>query len=253
MDPRGNTLIHQYFGSITAASRSFIFAGISNISIFIRPSPSDDLVSCRNALFLTNPFDDRTRLISTMGKRVSDACTWVTQQETYIEWEESRTSPVLWLSAGPDKGKTTLSIYLTEQLEQRQKQVVYFFCVNSDETRNSATAAMRSILWQITEKQPQLTHHLLKDLGSEQRRRASLLSVETLWRLFETVCNDPDFDPVVCVIDGLDKCDEDSIQRLATRIVDHAAKQTPSPCKMIIVSRPIEILERSMAARIKLD
>lgn len=119
--------------------------------------------ACRDALFLTNPRDDRAGLISTKGKRVDGSCQWIEENPTYKAWLQSDT-PLLWICGGPGKGKTMLSIYLTQQLEKKkEKDVIWFFCIDGDEKRNSATALMRSLLRQITEKQPKLSQHLFED------------------------------------------------------------------------------------------
>jgi hypothetical protein len=76
---------------------------------------------CLNALWqtsprLTDPREDRKSLIDTKGERVSGTCKWIKSNATYLSWLRSR-SQLLWLSGGPGKGKTMLSIFLAEELE----------------------------------------------------------------------------------------------------------------------------------------
>jgi hypothetical protein len=72
---------------------------------------------CLAALFLTDPYIDRSELTTAKGPRVQGTCQWITTNETYASWLASQ-SQFLWLSDGPGKGKTMLSIFLTEELEK---------------------------------------------------------------------------------------------------------------------------------------
>src|SRR5271156_2281700 len=104
---------------------------------------------CRAELFLTDPLDDRAELITAKGQRVPGTCQWITTNKTYASWLASR-SQLLWLSGGPGKGKTMLSIFLTEELEKIAAQsqdaiLAYFFCDNRNNTRNTAVAILRGL------------------------------------------------------------------------------------------------------------
>jgi hypothetical protein len=48
---------------------------------------------------------------------------------------------LLWISGGPGKGKTMLSIFLTEELEKMENaELLFYFCNHQDEKRNIAVA-----------------------------------------------------------------------------------------------------------------
>lgn len=79
-------------------------------------------VACRNAIFLTDPHVDRESVISAKGTRVAGTCEWITHNKSYRTWLNSDgnggTPCLLWISGGPGKGKTMLSVFLTEELER---------------------------------------------------------------------------------------------------------------------------------------
>ena len=75
-------------------------------------------VRCRNALSLTDPVVDRERIKTTKGQRVTGTCEWIREDNTYRCWLNGDVN-LLWICGGPGKGKTMLSIFLTEELEQR--------------------------------------------------------------------------------------------------------------------------------------
>lgn len=169
------------------------------------------------ALFLTDPLDDRDRLIQVKGSRVEGTCEWIKTNELYNSWRCSR-SQLLWVSGGPGKGKTMLSIYLAEELERYVKEsqdalFVQYFCDNKDERRNTAVAILRGLIWQLLKRRPQLKNHILPSF--EDRDTSQLVtSFESLWRIFETMARDPVLGLAYCVLDGLDECDEASLEWL---------------------------------------
>ena len=90
---------------------------------------------------------------------------------------------MLWISGGPGKGKTMISIYLTEELEgvaadaetadAEEAIVIYFFCSSEDSKRNTAAAVLRGLLWQLTGKRPELTNILLTYFERPEEERRS--------------------------------------------------------------------------------
>jgi ankyrin repeat protein len=151
-----------------------------------------------------------------------------------------------------------LSVSLVEELEKKQP-VMSYFCTNEDERRSNASVVLRSLLWQMTSIHPDLAHNLLRHLGAEEsdspgRMQASLSSVETLWITFSTICRDPRISRLSFVLDGLDECDQDSRDWLASKLYGLDAEsgaQNIHPPKIIIVSRYIQRLR--MCDKIQLD
>jgi Cdc6-like AAA superfamily ATPase len=77
----------------------------------------DETQACLSALFLTDPRDDREKLVHIKGPRVEGTCEWIKSNVLYDSWIHSH-SQLLWLSGGPGKGKTMLSVFLAEELER---------------------------------------------------------------------------------------------------------------------------------------
>ncbi|MCJ1270547.1 hypothetical protein MMC22_010444 [Lobaria immixta] len=193
-------------------------------------SIKDEAEACLRALFLTDPMDDREQLIQAKGSRVDDTCDWIKSNELYHSWLHSH-SQLLWISGGPGKGKTMLSIFLAEELERtaknsQDKLFLQYFC--DKRTRNESLFA-----------------------GS---------SFETLWKIFENMVHDPALGTTYCVLDGLDECDEASLEVFLRKLAAlFSVKTNESPVchlNLIIVSRDLpdfipELLSRF--PRIRLD
>ena len=112
---------------------------------------SDDAESCMAALFLTDPSDDRQRIIDAKGSRANGTCEWIQGNTLYRDWFHSD-SRLLWLSGGPGKGKTMISIFLTEEIEKFTKnspdvKLLIYFCDNRDNKRNTATSIIRGLIF----------------------------------------------------------------------------------------------------------
>lgn len=215
------------------------------------------IADCRSALFLTDPDVDRETLITAKGRRVPGTCEWIREDPNYQQWLDG-TRQLLWICGSPGKGKTMLSVFLVEELKQKQS-VMSYFCTSGDANRNNATAVLRSLLWQITKIHLDLAQHFLTHLGageSDAARRieASLSSVEALWMTFTTICRDPKVSEIAFILDGLDECDQESRDWLASKFYSLDAEsdiQNTHPPKIIVVSRYIPRLR--LCNKLRLD
>ena len=134
-----------------------------------------------------------------------------------------------------------LSIYLTQHLALTH-QVIYFFCQADDETRRSAPHVLRSLIWQLATQLPACAHQLPHYLFPSQDKQAVLDSRESLWSLFKKMLSDLGSSVVLCLLDGLDECDDDTQRWLASKLMNTcimpASDASTYNLGMIIVSRP---------------
>jgi hypothetical protein len=224
--------------------------------------------ACRNALFLTDPHVDRERLISAKGTRVKGTCEWITHDASYRAWLSSNSdgsnndnTRLLWISGGPGKGKTMMSVFLTEELERQtvsipNAELAFFFCSAQDEKRNTAVAVLRGLVHQIIAKRPQLVKHALPYFETPERTQQTLSSLETLWLIFSKLIANAELGTIFCVLDGLDECGESTLKVLLPRIISlltgESSSSTKGTLKLAIISRDIPGL-RGCTARVRLD
>jgi hypothetical protein len=101
-------------------------------------------------------------------------------------------SNLLWIRGGPGKGKTMMSVYLTEAIaSEKCRSLAYYFCIGQEMKQNNASAVLRGILWQITEHHPDLMQHVLPYFDPSERGSATISSEETLWILLAEICPMP--------------------------------------------------------------
>ena len=211
----------------------------------------------KSALFLTDARIDRQGLIHTKGDRVRGTCEWIRADAVYQDWLEGD-SPMVWISGGPGRGKTMLSIFLTAELETNpppNAQLMYYFCTAADENRSSATCVLRSLLYQLLALYPHHAAHFLEHFRTAEELQKSVNYREALWSCLSDCLQDSSLAVTYCVLDGLDECDAESRQWLVTRFErmmrSIRARNGTASFRLVIVSRDISGLQR--CPRIKLD
>ncbi|QYS98943.1 NACHT domain-containing protein [Trichoderma simmonsii] len=221
-------------------------------------TPQSKSDACRNVLFLADPIVDRESLKSTKGRRTVGTCEWIRDNETYQSWLDGGVQ-CLWITGGPGKGKTMLSIFLTEELEKRTQEskatefLVFFFCT-PDEKHSSAVSILRGLAYQLIRFRPNLASHILSDFESAQKTQETLNSPNALWMVLEKLLQAPDLGTVFCVLDGLDECDEESSSLLIDKFYEYffeSSRPSGVQFKLAIVSRKIDLLDAF--PQVKLD
>ena len=158
-----------------------------------------------------------------------------------------------------------LSIFLAEELERTAKDsqdvlFLQYFCDNKDEKRNTAVAIIRGMMFQLLLLRPKFIDHILPSFQIQKESLFASSSFETLWTIFETILRDPALGTVYCVLDGLDECDEASLEVLLSKLKalfsTEFGKSLACHLNLIVVSRDLpdfipEIL--SSFPRIRLD
>lgn len=237
-------------GYAAAAAAAYAKELLSLIPRIPRPEPlvsvTDSIVSAvLDALLLTRPEVDRSSLIALKGRRVRGTCEWITQHPSFEQWLKSAESSVLWVSGGPGKGKTMLSIYITEELQpvidSSQGLLLYYFCSNRDKSRNSALTLMRGVLYQWLSLRPQLAKHIWSYFDGVETTKYTLSNFVCLWRLFMTLLRRDRSSQVVLLVDGLDECEEDSLRQFLDSLNEYMVDIKGQPAthlKAIILSRP---------------
>lgn len=215
------------------------------------------------AIFLTDPLIDRASLISAKGDRVNGTCEWIRENAVFKSWLVQHGEPLLWICGGPGKGKTMLSIYLTEELEACTgtllggSNLIFYFCTHENDKRNTATAILKSLIYQIIEKKPALFRTVQNSFETQQKTDYTLSSPEALWTVFQTLTNSPELGFFFCVVDGLDECDTESIKFLVAKVSRHFTNNdNPSLSpgfRLVVVSREIHLLKGLPTIRLDPD
>lgn len=153
-----------------------------------------------------------------------------------------------------------LSVFLTEELERHAQEntdsvLLFYFCTHQNEKRNSASAILRSLIYQLLTKNRSLYSLISSYFEDEKKTEATLTSLDALWLVLETLLRAPKAGAVLCVLDGLDECDDVSQKFIASKFSDFShsgnTESYDREFTPIVVSRPIPGLDTFN--QIKLD
>lgn len=220
-------------------------------------SEEEKYQQCRDALFLTDQRIVREHLIDTKGQRVAGTCEWITENEHYRSWLSCE-KQLLWISGGPGKGKTMLSIFLTKELEKvtehkKDATLLYFFCSHQDSRLNSAVAILRGLLYQIITKHPHLIKHVAPHFDGPNTIHNTVSSAAALWITLERCLQDTATGTIFCILDGLDECE--GISSLVAKFVNLSSRRDSSTIaerfQLAVSSRDVSGL--AGFTRLKLD
>jgi ankyrin repeat protein len=145
-----------------------------------------------------------------------------------------------------------ISIFLTEELDKITAQsqdamLAYFFFDNKDNKRNTAASMLRGLIFQLIQQRSTLLEHILPVFKIQKETLFSNSSFESLWRIFESMVRDLSIDSVFCVLDGIDECDENSLEMLTKKLRGFFS-ESPTALKLIAVSRKLpDCIPRAMS------
>ncbi|KAJ5765753.1 Pfs NACHT and Ankyrin domain protein [Penicillium odoratum] len=181
------------------------------------------------------------------GGPTPGTCEWVLRTEELTAWlgsgptvgPESQPTQVLWLYGNPGTGKSTIALYLTEQLSATfsntdGKMLAYFFCDSAFDTRKTATSVVKGLLYQLVQQNEELRNHLLSKYHT--RGEELFTSFDDLWDIFMTMVADENTGRKYCIIDALDECDRESQDTLLQQLEETFKCPNVSPNARILVT-----------------
>lgn len=203
---------------------------------------SEEELACLRCLYLSNYAGHKSQ----NPPRVEGTCTWLLQHEKYQIWCASKGSSLLWFSADPGCGKSVFCSFLVDHLQGPDSQaslpatICYFFCKDLKEQK-VGTAALCGILHQLFATKRFLVKHAMADFVDKGSKVTE--EFETLWRILLSASADPRAGTIICIIDGLDECEEASkgklIAALAEQFPNGQAKGShQAALKIFVASRP---------------
>lgn len=178
--------------------------------------------------------------------RVPDTCLWVLSHPHFCDWLSGQQPPLLWISADPGCGKSVLCRSLIDQelFGGWQGSVCYFFFKDNGE-QDSLTTALCAILHQLFNQQPHLLHHARP--AWDDNGDKILREIPNLWNIFLQAVADRKCEPVICVFDALDECQDDDRRQLIDRLCG-LLLTSDDTCshrlKVLATSRPYDEVQR---------
>lgn len=129
-----------------------------------------------------------------------------------------------------------LSLFLVQELDRElassptdssptdsEHTLIYFFCSFSDERLNKACVILSSLIYQIVLKKRNLGQYAAPSFSSPNKANETRGSATALWKILSKILNDPDIGKILCILDGLDECDQESQDFLASSFAELVA------------------------------
>ncbi|KAH8199872.1 hypothetical protein TruAng_005988 [Truncatella angustata] len=241
--------LHQLYQSRAALEQ------IYNVLEEERNQRRNDLEDQRERELLADLAADHESYKNSNPKKVPDTCAWFLENASFRSWRDNVESGLLWVSAGPGCGKSVLSRSLIDEWQlstsAATSNICYFFFKDGDETREHSFNALSAILHQLFIKDltGKFTSHALGRHKNYSKGLATNFS--ELWSILLDCACTTDAGEIVCVLDALDECQEDSRNDIIGKLQDlfsrtGVASRRTCRLKFFVTSRPYDTIERSV-------
>ncbi|KAL6690768.1 ankyrin repeat-containing domain protein [Trichoderma pleuroticola] len=203
----------------------------------------DDVLKC----LYKSPYKDRK---NRNPERVQGTCDWFVSHEHFRTWNESNSSCMLWVSADPGCGKSVLARHLVDSIVQTtaSRTVCYFFFKDDFTDQKNVVIALCCILRQIFVQKPSLlSEAILKRFNSGGETFNA--SFSELWQTFLQVVGDENAGEIVCLLDAIDECEDESDQgrsQLLKALCTLYGTERSFNFKFLITSRPYVEIHRGL-------
>ncbi|EXU97692.1 ankyrin repeat protein [Metarhizium robertsii] len=184
--------------------------------------------------------------------RVPGTCEWFTGHDYFKQWQESKSSSMLWVSANPGCGKSVLAKYLVDSKlkSTKSRTICYFFLKDDFQDQRSVKSALSCILHQLfTERKDLFSNNIVRRFSGYSAPLAnSCYELWELWDVLVMASQDKNAGEIVCILDAFDECEDHEQQDLASALCDfygpgNDAKKNVS-LKFLVTSRLHNDIER---------
>ncbi|KAI1762823.1 hypothetical protein GGR53DRAFT_400231 [Hypoxylon sp. FL1150] len=181
-------------------------------------------------------------------ERTEGTCEWFMSHQLFRNWQLSKKSSLLWVSADPGCGKSVLAKHLVDSVlpSTSTRTTSYFFFKDDFEDQRNVENAMRCLLHQLFTQRPVLLTHAILEKFEEDNQLFK--SFTNLWDTLITVASQKDAGEVICILDALDECKEEGRSRLAMALYHFYRNESSSSLKFLLTSRPYSDIRRGFQA-----
>ncbi|KAH8429486.1 uncharacterized protein LDX57_007148 [Aspergillus melleus] len=245
-----------------------------NLSPHVPKTTQDDVYdSLIKALAVHTPREHLTK-IKRVKPHAPGTCKWLVNSADYQQWRDGDSPQIMWLNGGPGMGKTILSTYLIQDLQEltppgykgevaaeeerdpKAQRVAFYFCDSTDSRRNNMEGILGGLLRQLLEHQKPIFSRgrgvQLGEIESMFRNK----DYDGLWTFFRDILNDIS-DKIYLIIDGLDECSPAHTKRFVELLgAEVRGNGIGTHVKILISSRPDECIQQhieSLAIRLKVS
>jgi hypothetical protein len=209
---------------------------------------------CLPAWRLTDPRDDRTRILASKDDLLAGSCDWILDEAAFAQWWKDDESRIFWIHGDPGKGKTMMMMALTEEIARRvgdtpdrKTATAFFFCQNTVPELSNAAAIVRGLTFLLATEQPALQTHLARKYAEAGERLFEGSNVlPSLWTTLTDMAQDASVSRLYLLVDALDECEQDSLRMFLDLAISPAASRR---IKWVFTSRNEQHITQRLRTR----
>ncbi|KAI9772512.1 MAG: hypothetical protein M1840_000717 [Geoglossum simile] len=175
----------------------------------------DDILKCLESL---RPVDC-CAILHMVSQPVRNTCDWIREEIDRFCLGPPISTKALVISGGPGTGKSVLSRFILEYLEDKPVEVAYFTFREHNDVESQAAPAIRTLVHQMLAKDHKL-YRYIKGYYSERLAGGHQWTLDLLWEVFEEMISADRSKRTIILIDALNECGQatrkDLIQKLSS-------------------------------------
>lgn len=170
---------------------------------------------------------------------VPNTCIWVLEDPKTALWlEPNPEARILWYSAPPANGKSTIAAFMVDHLRKLGLPCQFFFFKHSDHDKRSVASCFRALTYQVANDMDPFRREL-SQIPSSSWGLDSGADPALLWRtMFEKVLRRTANSAIYWVIDALDECDSPRVLVECLRSI----REANLPLKILLLSRNTDVI-----------
>ncbi|KAJ7910477.1 hypothetical protein B0H13DRAFT_1615590, partial [Mycena leptocephala] len=153
-------------------------------------------------------------------------------------WTYYNSSPILWLHGPAGAGKSAIAQTLCQKLEEEGRLGASFFFKRGHPSRGHAKRLFATVAYQLALALPDLNRHISQSVEKNPSLVDKSLSTQLQKLIVEPCRQSTSTHTLVVVIDGLDECEDQKVQREIMCVIGHAVTEQQLPLQFLIASRP---------------
>lgn len=144
---------------------------------------------------------------SNLDSRVEGTLEWVLKKPQYLDWTDQPNAKLLWVTGYAGCGKTTLASFISQYLTKVHSRSIIcrFFCGGNSQDYRDPQALLRSLIYQIANRQRLLWRRVRK--ASDAGGPGISKQFDALWNLFVHMVRNERRHPITIIIDAIDEFD----------------------------------------------
>jgi hypothetical protein len=210
---------------------------------------TNDMYQTLSTLHWPDPHVVRNRLMENKDALRQEAIEWIFQDEQqFVSWLNDVDKRFLWIKGGAGKGKTMMTIGITERISSASDNsvlVAYFFCQNADSQLNTVAGILKGLILRLMSQQEDLKDSLQRRWDCKNQQFIEDMNVwQTLWDVLLEMLDRCRSRKVYIVIDALDECEDKDMADFLGRVIRRGLYQPR--VKWLLTSRPLDSAEQKL-------